>query len=280
VPSHNQSLCGPAAQHAVIRQPDILQLVAMSPLSSDTIFHFTRSREYLLDILTNELRPHYSLEDFTPVATQSIPSHGHTFAFPLISFCDIPLSQTAAHMQTYGNYAIGLTKAWAISKSVTPLHYYHAQSSTLQAINELIQHQWDQAGEAQGTPIGGTMSRLVCFLKPYEGEFFRPGEPPRHVRFYDEREWRFVPVEAGNTRVLPKAEWLDNTKRAAANTLARQLSHLSFEPKDIRYIIVAHEAEILPICRLIQEIKGKYSQDDVLTLTARIISAEQIRGDF
>jgi len=80
--------------------------------------------------------------------------------------------------------------------------------------------------------------------------------------------------------VLPKAEWLDNTKRAAAKTLARQLSHLSFEPKDIRYIIVAHEAEILPICRLIQEIKGKYSQDDVLTLTTRIISAEQIRGDF
>lgn len=34
---------------------------------------------------------------------------------------------------------------------------------------------------------------MLNYLKPYEGDFYRNGKKIKNVRFYNEREWRFVP---------------------------------------------------------------------------------------
>jgi hypothetical protein len=252
----------------------------MSPLSSDTLFHFTSRLEHLLDILTNEFCPHYSLEDVSPIAGPKHHDAARAIAFPLVSFCDIPLSQTAAHMQTYGPYAIGLKKEWAMKQGVTPVLYFHPASGTTTAITDLLQLHRNQGNRISETPMVTPISRLACFLKPYEGEFYRSDAPPTHVRFYDEREWRYVPAQATKAPIMSKADWIDVAKRRAANAPARALSPLSFVPTDIRYIVVATESEILPMIRDIQRIKGKYSSDEVQTLTSRLLSAEHIRADF
>lgn len=43
----------------------------MSPISSNTVFHFTRRLDDLVSILTDEFRPHYAVEDLTPLRVQA-----------------------------------------------------------------------------------------------------------------------------------------------------------------------------------------------------------------
>lgn len=80
------------------------------PLSSNTLFHFTDRIEGLISILSREFRPHYALEDLGDVFGQPRDPRDPTIGVPMVCFWDIPLSQTGKHMQTYGNYAIGLTR--------------------------------------------------------------------------------------------------------------------------------------------------------------------------
>ena len=75
------------------------------PLSANTLFHFTDHIDKLVGILENEFYPNYSLEN-----QEHIGPVIFEIAFPMVSFCDIPLSQTQAHTVYYGNYAIGLKK--------------------------------------------------------------------------------------------------------------------------------------------------------------------------
>ena len=43
---------------------------------------------------------------------------------------------------------------------------------------------------------------------------------------------------------------------------------------------MAHDTEILSMIKQIEQIKGKYSYEDVRVLMSRIVSADQIREDF
>lgn len=56
---------------------------------------------------------------------------------------------------------------------------------------------------------------------------------------------------------------------------------LSFEPKDIKFIIVKQEDEILSMMDKVINIKRhKFSYKDVQILTTRIISMENIKENF
>lgn len=57
---------------------------------------------------------------------------------------------------------------------------------------------------------------------------------------------------------------------------------LSFEPEDIRYIIVKEENEIYPMINDLSEIKSKYvNREGVIEiLSSRIITCKQILEDF
>jgi hypothetical protein len=80
---------------------------------------------------------------------------------------------------------------------------------------------------------------------------------------------------------MQELDYLNISKRSQANTEIQEKSRISFEPSDIKYIIVAHDNEILPMIWQIEVIKGKkYDTDQVKLLSSRIISAEQIATDF
>ena len=73
---------------------------------------------------------------------------------------------------------------------------------------------------------------------------------------------------------------MDPGKRTQANLKLAEASRLSFEPKDIRYLVVRQEEEIVPLISQIEQIKIKYSHYDVRLLSSRVISTEQIASDF
>ena len=252
----------------------------MSPLSSSTLFHFTNRREHLLNILEDEFSPHYSFEDFAGVLGPGADQRNAAVAIPMVCFCDIPLSQTQAHMKAYGSYALGLTKSWGRRLGVSPVLYAYAGAATAIAVIDLhLQIEVLRGTFDDGAEFSPDTERLMCFVKPYEGRLPRPGRKSKPVRFYDEREWRYVPPAPW--RALQRRDFADEKVRRLANADVRTRFRLSFEPSDIRYIVVATEDEIGPMISEVRRIKTpKYSQNDIAILSTRIVSAAQIAADF
>lgn len=84
------------------------------PLSSSSIIHFTNKKAYLKGILENNFHISYCSETVT-FGTQNWSFHA-----PMVSFCDIPLSEVKNHIEKYGSYGIGLTKEWASRNGLNP----------------------------------------------------------------------------------------------------------------------------------------------------------------
>jgi hypothetical protein len=80
--------------------------------------------------------------------------------------------------------------------------------------------------------------------------------------------------------MLSREAYMNDQSREAGNADIWERARLPFEPSDIKYLIVATDAEILPLVQAVETIKGKYSHNEVRVLCSRVISAEQIRSDF
>lgn len=252
----------------------------MPRISSNTLFHFTNSKNSLISILERTFIPNFCLEDWSSFEKDVIESSGDTLfhmAIPIVSFCDIPLSQTTNHMETYGKYAIGLKKEWGIRNGISPVLYMHHDSPVVDSLTNLIDIELDQddLNYDYSTHIG----RLFTLCKPYEGTFKHHDYPEKNVRFYDEREWRYVAVEEnGDISTIQKSQY--DKKVTNGDSLEHPNIRISFEPKDISYIIVEHESEIHEMIESIKDIKEKYDQLDIELLITRIISSERIETDF
>jgi len=244
-------------------------------VSSNTLFHFTNSYDRLKSILELEFEPRFCLEH-SPTRDDGSPFE---YAVPMVCFCDLPLSQTSTHLAFYGNYGLGLSKEWGQAHGVTPVLYAYAGSAVRANLGKL----WRSFKKDEWPlELSRAVGQILCYIKPYTGRFWRNGKYIEDVRFYNEREWRFVPENIGDKGwMIPKSDYLDKAKVGQLNDAVAAEGRLSFEPRDIRYIIVASEAEVLTMVDDVLRIKGKkYSYDDLRLLTTRIISAQQIREDF
>ena len=249
-------------------------------ISANTLFHFTNRLENLLGILTNEFCPRFCLEDFNFLQKKDAERDDVLeWAVPMVCFCDLPLSQLGFHLSVYGDYGIGMSKEWGMKKGISPILYVYQESLFVLQIGNLMAHAVAKKDDSDlSEKMVENIHGLTSFIKPYEGPFWRPSGTLPKVRFYNEREWRFVPQLQGNS-FMEKNDFLDAEKLREENTKIAK-AKISFEPNDIRYLIVRTEAEIVPLVNRIREIKGRYSYDDVSLLSSRVISAEQIRFDF
>lgn len=89
----------------------------MPSYRTSSLFHFTKDPEVLLKILETGLVPNYCREDL------SYFDRTVNVGVPMISFCDIPLTRTSMFKARYGEYAIGLSKEWAMKKQINPILY-------------------------------------------------------------------------------------------------------------------------------------------------------------
>jgi Putative abortive phage resistance protein AbiGi, antitoxin len=250
-------------------------------ISANTLFHFTNSIDNLLDILRNEFRPRFCLENYNLLRRQASKDFGYEFAVPLVCFCDLPLSQTASHLSVYGDYGIGMTKTWGQWNGVTPVLYLYSESLLMQRYEEMFKIA-ARADESKRDRLSQALFDFVCFIKPYEGDLWRESGMLANIRFYNEREWRFVPILPDDfyRTGMNKSDFLNGEIRNAANEKLQQLSRISFEPNDVKYLIVRREDEIVSLITQVEQIKGKYSWEEVKLVTSRVMSAEQIKTDF
>ncbi len=211
-------------------------------LSTNSVFHFTSSLDNLKGILLEKFKIKYCLEKVES------RKHGNiNFGVPMVSFCDIPLSQVSGHIDKYGGYGIGLKKSWAKRKGLNPVLYLEKDSPiTIDILNVKL-----------AKPRNLIVEEFLKYSKNYEGELKRGEEIINKIyRFYDEREWRYCPekkdLNSDDSGLILNTEDYQNQK-ANLNLQVSSL-RLNFTFKDISYIFVNDESEIIEIVNYIRSL--------------------------
>jgi hypothetical protein len=305
-------------------------------VTSDTLFHFTTSLNNLKGILKKKFQVTYCQEKY------QLDYETHESFYPMVSFCDIPLSLTKDQIKSYGSYAIGMTKEWGIKNNLNPVVYVEKQSLLAKDIQATLDNSIKTAQEILSlTKKGATSAKKIAtdslenakayiknatpenkasllkeidegrlkiqsnlsdhqpliesffettennsnlfrYIKNYQGILSRNGKTFNNYRFYDEREWRFVP--ALNDKRLKKSlnakefnEYRENshTKPFIANI------NLPFSSSDIKYLIVKSNNDIPKIIEAIRSTDNLTNNTkDADILSTKIMTIDQLNSDF
>jgi len=236
-------------------------------ISTNSIIHYTNSLETLKLILEQGFKIKYCYEKLQLGVGFSNTAH------PMISFCDIPLSNAKQHFNAYGKYGIGLTKDWAFKNKINPVLYIDRHSSIAEVIHELIKSK-EQVEQIQ---------RLKSCTKNYAGKVERENISEEEYRFYDEREWRFIPTKEDKEFAkcrsaisIPKNSYDINKHKYNEQVSSYRIK---FEPDDISYIIVKSTSEITEIITFLRS-KYKCTGNQLDILFSKVCSTEQIEADY
>ena len=117
-------------------------------------------------------------------------------------------------------------------------------------------------------------------MKNYKGDFFRDGKIVNNVKFYDEREWRYLPPVNSSIEFWLNDTDFNNTTALANHNRKAESFPLAFQPDDIKYLIIKDESEIPDMIQALRDIKSKYPEPIIDQLVSRIITTDQIKSDF
>jgi hypothetical protein len=245
-------------------------------LSANTLIHFTKSKDDLKGILEDNFKIYFCRESII------LEKNVIVYIAPMVSFCDIPLSNIKVHISRYGNYGIGMTKEWGIRNGLNPVLYMVPGSNLSKSYRKAYNH-FMNAGKISAnsyTDEQKSFADVSRHIKNYEGELTRNGTTTNY-RFSDEREWRYAPPDS----ILPylfvgEIYYSNPVNKAALNAKIESL-RLTFEPNDIKYIIINDDSEIREFIDHLRDVKGrKYSLQEIERLTTRILTTEQIKEDI
>lgn len=245
-------------------------------ISTNSIIHYTKSLQNLKGILSEGFRIKYCLES-TSNTTKAILQG----AFPMVCFCDIPLSKVKNHLDSYGCYGIGLTKEWAFTNKLNPVLYLEKNSTLLDKIARQVKRTKNENGEFEQEWLSNFI-HICAFTKNYEGELNHKRVKGKIYRFYDEREWRYVPTREVLGELVPDVITSDSylkQKTKCNEFLSKVKLHFKFD--DISYIIVKKEDDIPIITRHLRKVyENNCTSSQLEVLLTKIISVNQINHDF
>ena len=244
----------------------------MTPRSR-TLFHFTKSLDTLKFILANGFWPRYCAEDTR--------WHGQidaqTVAFPMVCFCDIPLSRISDHVNFYGQYGLGMTREWATANGLNPILYLAGENNLMAELRKLNQHANLLAKDKQA-PAKETFRYLYANTKPVSGVMIVDGAPVEKD-FYLESEWRHVPKHDDIEAYLRHTIFSNTDRLNQENEKTSRHCRLRFTPRDVKYIFVRADADIPEIINFIQTKLDRYPHVDTKVLMSRVTSLESLQGD-
>jgi len=246
----------------------------------DILFHFT-TLPGLKGILKEGFRPSYAREKIVGSTTEK------NFAVPMVSFCDLRLSELPFHMKKYGRFGIGLTKCWAKRNGLNPVAYVNKDS---EFTHSLIAGFIAYANQIKSIPDWSTMVpasfdylqllNIERYIKNYEGDLVRGSKIIHDYRFADEREWRHV-VPLNTKGILPflPTDFMPTKKEKDFHNYKIKLMTLKFDITDIKYLIVQSEQNVKPMQKYIQGLSLSNSANEQ-HLLSRILTATQIESDM
>jgi hypothetical protein len=254
--------------------------------SGNCVYHYTGQIEHLINILSDGFKISYCKE------TIITDDHSRTFAIPILSFCDIPLSQVKDHMTKYGEYAIGLTMEWAVNYGLNPVIYLEQKSILNRSLDQVLgfmHEDWHEIMEEDDfdhwyeTTYKSTIG-IIKSMKNFEGPLTRNGNTVNY-KFYDEREWRYIPTiaEKHNSK-YPDIFWEDEFEDLKDRFPAKP--HFSdyvigLEGRFIKHLIVSSEEEVSFLIEKLATMKHlHHNEKEFNLLLTRIKTAKQIKEDF
>lgn len=242
---------------------------------SNTLFHFTKSRETLKLVLKNGFWPRYCLED---VGWLGYETHDYV-AYPMVCFCEIPLSRIEDHVGFYGEFGVGLSREWAETNGLNPVLYLAGENAMAQAFRETVAHSFRLPDKSQQEDALDTTRYLLAHVKPTAGTMIVDGEPVEKL-FYQESEWRHVPRNKEIPGYLVRSSYDAREDLDEANERTKSDAMLRFNSRDIRYIFVKSDSDIPDVINFISSELDQIIASDQKILMSRVLSLESLREDL
>lgn len=238
-------------------------------ISSNELFHFTKL-EYLKNILKEKaFYPRYNLEFIH--FSKNKNKQAALWAIPMVCFCDIPYNLSNLHRKRYGNVGIVMSEKWKLKNKLNPVIYVQSESYLAEAVSNLNglginfnslynKHNEEPLIIDTLNITGKNLNYLSYFIKQFENkkELTVDYKIPNNIlkprfekrRFYDEREWRYIPFQLenkGRDYIHMNIEEYNNPKKLEeANELVKNFK-LNFEITDIEYIVVETEKDYIKL---------------------------------
>ncbi|WP_299051763.1 abortive infection system antitoxin AbiGi family protein [uncultured Polaribacter sp.] len=244
-------------------------------ISTNSIIHYTDSFDILTLILKEGFKVKYCVEKLN--LGKSGKSHA---AHPMISFCDIPLSDSEQHFDAYGKYGVGLSKEWAVKNGVNPVLYIDKNSLFANSLYELIKER-RKSNTNLTKKQDSEILQIKSYAKNYSGLLKRKEVNNPNYKFYDEREWRLVPPkEKLNDAIFSlNLSYFNKNKESLNESISD--CRFEFSSKDISYIIVEKTSEIPKMINFLRtDYSDKCTAKELDILFSKICSTEQIMEDY
>ena len=253
---------------------------------TSTLFHYTNKQSVILSILKEGIKFGFCKEKL---------SDKYCVGIPMISFCDIPIGNSAEHANKYGKFCIGLSKQYMLdnfANGIGPVNYYTSEHSIEAAFKLLeVENEYreglnkitkDQKKDITITIKGKTFvgsslnkeespyalkaffksdeyhraaTRAIGLMKRYESEY----RGKIQVN-YDECEWRMVFPEFANISEDELCRWFWSEEsydrwRETAPSKFLDDWSLTFSAQDINYLIVPTNKHIPSLIKSLSRLK-------------------------
>src|SRR6266536_130345 len=137
------------------------------PLSTNSLFHFTKNKTALHGILKEGFRLKYCLE------TIETRKGKIKAAVPMVSFCDIPLSQVKEHILKYGRYGIALSKDWGQTRGLNPVLYIDKPSQIGYNLNFATSKLLEDHFIEDTDSLHKSLADILRYIKNFKGDLVR-----------------------------------------------------------------------------------------------------------
>ena len=223
-------------------------------LSTNELFHFTEFKHIKSILKSKSFYPRYNLE-FVYL------SDAHNFKAALrpiamTCFCDIPLELSENHRKRYGNHGIVMREDWKLNNGLNPVFYIQPNSevaeviadfsNTVEEYSPLFQDEKNSMKVVRSLGrVTRNLTRLNYYIKQFENKkklkinYAGKDRIFEKRRFYDEREWRYIPNPENSQLELhiPINDYDDPKKLEIANKKLEKYK-IDFELNDIKYVVV------------------------------------------
>lgn len=294
----------------------------MNNINASSLFHFTKKISVLQSIVKNGLRYSYAYEKYSSEvmsiigqspALKKLKGKDNGVAIPMISFCDIPITRASAHMDKYGEYAIGFDKRIMIEVYdliMNPVLYVSSDKlnkamddfSGLYSSSEMdmLKSMVDLAKKGKSSKSSEVNSLISSFVARKFNMGFILGlikpayDSNTNYCYYDEREWRILWPNINSKNKgwkwcvsqeeynINKNEWdkqLSNEKNSYITLCEGLLASA------ITHIVVKKEAQIPKTIETLLRSKtilgnSDISEEERLVLISKLTSLERIGLDY
>ncbi len=161
-----------------------------------------------------------------------------------------------------------------IRNGLNPVFYLQEES----AVSEVLFNRFDKLfNDGVDKELIWDFIKLFSFIKTYEGDNMRFNNSK--YRYYDEREWRWIPPEEQLNGNFPFAT--ENNFLAAQDEYKKLLNgiKLSFVPSDVKYIIINEEDEREEIIEYIDDKFSEIDDVELNKLRSKITITTYIKSD-